>query len=85
MASFVDDGVGAAFLECCQCKLVAVERCPSQSQEDAALRTVARIGSDARVLLVEFIDFFDVHCFGDFGCKVIKYFLTHNPYFLFYS
>ena len=46
------NGVATAFLECCECKLVAIECVSLQCQEDAAFRTVAGVGGDDGVLFV---------------------------------
>ena len=57
----VDNRIGATLLEGLQGKLVAIERGTFQGQKYTTFRTVARIGSDARVLLIQLIELFDVH------------------------
>ena len=46
------NGIATAFLECSECKLVAIECVALQCQEDAAFRTVAGVGGDDGVLFV---------------------------------
>ena len=54
---FVNNHIGTAFLQSHVGKLVAIKRCALQSQEDAALWTVAAIGGNHRVRLVNLIEF----------------------------
>ena len=54
---FVYYCIGTAFLQGHGGKLVAVERGTLQSQEDTALRTVAAVGGNHRVLQVNLIEF----------------------------
>ena len=55
------DGIGAAFLQSLGSKLVTIERATFQCEKDTALRTVAAIGRDAGMLLIELIELFNVH------------------------
>ena len=71
---FVDDGVGTAFLKGLEGELVAVELVAAEGQEDAARWAVAAVGGDAGVLLVELVEFFDIHNRRFFnGCKVTHF------------
>jgi len=53
----VNHGVGAALLQGCCCKLVAVERCALQSEEQRTGRAVAAVGCHNGVLLKDFVKF----------------------------
>ena len=66
----VDDGVGAALLKGSSGKLVAVKRFAFQRQKDTPCRTVAAVGSDARVLLIELVEFLNCHVLRNFGAKL---------------
>ena len=52
---FVNDGVGTSFLQSLDGKSISVERLPSECEEDASFRTVAAVGSDTGMLLVELV------------------------------
>ena len=51
MLRFIDNGIGAAFLQGCGGKLVAIEGLSFEGEEDGALGTVAAVGSDDGMLL----------------------------------
>ena len=57
----IDNGDGTTLVEGLVGKLVAVKRFAFQGNENTALRTLAAIGSDDRMLLVDFVKFFAVH------------------------
>ena len=42
-------------------EFVAVERLAFEGEEDASLRTVTTVGRDARMLLIELVEFLDIH------------------------
>ena len=68
----IHDGVGTTFLQRLESELVAIKRLTLQGKKDAALRAVARVGSDAGMLLIELIKFLYFHNLREFWRKNTK-------------
>ena len=58
---FVDNGVGATFLQRHSRKLIAVEGSSFEGNENTSGRTITAVGGDNRMLLIQLIKFFDIH------------------------
>ena len=56
-----DDGNCTTFLKSLSGKLVAVKRFALQGDENAALRALAAVSGDDRMLLVDCVKFFAIH------------------------
>ena len=63
IGEFADNGIGTPLLQSGLCESVTIKRSPFKSQEDAVFRAFARVGSDARMGEIEFVEFLDIHIF----------------------
>ena len=56
-----NDGNSTAFIKSLAGKLIAVKRIALQGNKNAALGTVAAVGGDGRMLLIDCVKFFAIH------------------------